>query len=160
MNISTERHDLGRSELVREAFHLTRRFDRLANKLPPTGDCVPAGKTGHARYSQTVNTSSERCTCGSGACPRFKRLGTAGTPGYRSSRASLAPTGECISVGGIRHARYSQTVNTSSERCTCGSGACPRFRRLGIAEKPCRQYRVQAPLPQLIVIRGNRYVTS
>ncbi|WP_218927856.1 hypothetical protein, partial [Pseudomonas sp. ICMP 561] len=33
----------GRSELVREAFHLTRRFDRLANKLPPTGDCVPAG---------------------------------------------------------------------------------------------------------------------
>ncbi|MCD5980353.1 hypothetical protein [Pseudomonas quasicaspiana] len=100
MNISTERLDPGKSELVREAFHLTRRSTRLANKLPPTGEYDPAG--GAMQVSLEIpcepNTGrSELVREAFHLTRRFDRLAN-----------KLPPTGDCVPAGGAWRACYSQ----------------------------------------------------
>ena len=123
------------ARLARESSAAVRQADRVivhrGQATLPQGNACPCPRDadtlvcqgyrvivlrGQARHQQTAPS------CGSEACPRIKHRGSSGRPRYRSSRASHAPTGECVPL-------------------------CPRFRRLGLSGIPRHRFSRASSVP-------------
>jgi uncharacterized protein (DUF2237 family) len=106
----------------------------------PTGFARTRG-TGFSREGASTSNASplgSQILCGSVACPRSRRLGESYTPRYRSSRASLAPTGfaRTPGTGFSREGASTSNAYPFGSQSLCWSEACPRYRRLGESDTP------------------------
>ena len=105
---------------------------RSYRRAPKSVGAVPGrdwGDAVHQTYRVIVHREQARLlqksaeTCGSGACPRFGRLGSSDIPRHRSSRASSAPTEElrnlwerCLpAIGATRFLRYTASSFIASK---------------------------------------------